>query len=111
MNTKKQLDSNLPIWAILVAVSWRLLLPQAVSFPRFARKYNWAHLAIAGTAWRSGKAKGWATGRRWLCCRKNDTQIDGLNAVELLVCELAADYFRAGKRVLIAVKMSTRQYA
>ncbi len=29
---------------------------------RFARKYHWAHLDIAGTAWRSGKAKG-ATGR------------------------------------------------
>lgn len=29
---------------------------------RFARKYNWAHLDIAGTAWRSGKGKG-ATGR------------------------------------------------
>ncbi|AZG97387.1 TPA: leucyl aminopeptidase [Proteus mirabilis] len=29
---------------------------------RFAGKYNWAHLDIAGTAWRSGKAKG-ATGR------------------------------------------------
>lgn len=29
---------------------------------RFTRKYNWAHLDIAGTAWRSGSAKG-ATGR------------------------------------------------
>ena len=29
---------------------------------RFARKFDWAHLDIAGTAWRSGKAKG-ATGR------------------------------------------------
>ncbi|NIG62817.1 MAG: leucyl aminopeptidase [Serratia symbiotica] len=29
---------------------------------RFTRKYTWAHLDIAGTAWRSGKAKG-ATGR------------------------------------------------
>lgn len=29
---------------------------------RFATKYNWAHLDIAGTAWRSGTAKG-ATGR------------------------------------------------
>jgi len=28
----------------------------------FADKYNWAHLDIAGTAWRSGKNKG-ATGR------------------------------------------------
>ena len=29
---------------------------------RFARKYRWAHLDIAGTAWKSGKEKG-ATGR------------------------------------------------
>jgi leucyl aminopeptidase len=29
---------------------------------RFARKYKWAHLDIAGTAWRSGKDKG-STGR------------------------------------------------
>jgi leucyl aminopeptidase len=29
---------------------------------RFATKYKWAHLDIAGTAWRSGKEKG-ATGR------------------------------------------------
>ncbi|MDK9704033.1 MAG: leucyl aminopeptidase [Sulfuritalea sp.] len=29
---------------------------------RFAEKYRWAHLDIAGTAWRSGKEKG-ATGR------------------------------------------------
>lgn len=29
---------------------------------RFAKEYRWAHLDIAGTAWRSGKAKG-ATGR------------------------------------------------
>ncbi|MDV7105411.1 leucyl aminopeptidase [Vibrio sp. TH_r3] len=29
---------------------------------RFAKKYNWAHLDIAGTAWKSGSAKG-STGR------------------------------------------------
>ena len=29
---------------------------------RFTRKYTWAHLDIAGTAWKSGSAKG-ATGR------------------------------------------------
>ena len=29
---------------------------------RFTKKYTWAHLDIAGTAWRSGAAKG-ATGR------------------------------------------------
>ena len=35
----------------------------AASFlARFAKKYDWAHLDIAGTAWKSGAAKG-ATGR------------------------------------------------
>jgi leucyl aminopeptidase len=29
---------------------------------RYAKKYDWAHLDIAGTAWKSGKEKG-ATGR------------------------------------------------
>ena len=29
---------------------------------RFTAKYRWAHLDIAGTAWKSGPAKG-ATGR------------------------------------------------
>ena len=32
----------------------------------------------------------------------NDTLHNGLNAVEQLVCELAAEKFRAGKRVLVA---------
>jgi leucyl aminopeptidase len=30
---------------------------------RFTRKYNWAHLDIAGTAWTSGKKDKGATGR------------------------------------------------
>jgi leucyl aminopeptidase len=35
----------------------------AASFlARYTRKYDWAHLDIAGTAWKSGKEKG-ATGR------------------------------------------------
>ena len=29
---------------------------------RFTKKYNWAHMDIAGTAWKSGKDKG-STGR------------------------------------------------
>ncbi len=43
---------------------------------RFTRKYTWAHLDIAGTAWKSGAAKG-ATGRpvpllcTWLINREN----------------------------------------
>jgi len=32
----------------------------------------------------------------------NDTVLNGLSALEQLVCELAADKFRAGKRVLVA---------
>ena len=34
----------------------------AMFLKRFAGKYRWAHLDIAGTAWKSGAAKG-ATGR------------------------------------------------
>ncbi|PIP78439.1 MAG: leucyl aminopeptidase [Gammaproteobacteria bacterium CG22_combo_CG10-13_8_21_14_all_40_8] len=34
----------------------------AIFLSKFAKKFQWAHLDIAGTAWRSGKAKG-ATGR------------------------------------------------
>lgn len=34
----------------------------AAFLSRFTKKYNWAHLDIAGTAWKSGKDKG-STGR------------------------------------------------
>ena len=34
----------------------------AMFLRRFTKKYRWAHLDIAGTAWKSGSAKG-ATGR------------------------------------------------
>ena len=34
----------------------------AMFLRRFTKKYRWAHLDIAGTAWKSGAAKG-ATGR------------------------------------------------
>ncbi len=46
---------------------------------RFARKYDWAHLDIAGTAWKEGKEKG-ATGRpvpllaTWLLAQENPPQ-------------------------------------
>lgn len=46
----------------------------AAFLERFTRKTTWAHLDIAGTAWKSGADKG-ATGRpvplltRWLCAR------------------------------------------
>ncbi len=45
---------------------------------RFTKKYDWAHLDIAGTAWKEGKEKG-ATGRpvplltTWLLARENPT--------------------------------------
>ncbi|MBK4775624.1 leucyl aminopeptidase [Candidatus Pantoea edessiphila] len=38
------------------------VITAACFLSRFARKYNWAHLDIAGTAWQSGKIKG-STGR------------------------------------------------
>ncbi|MEG2830085.1 MAG: leucyl aminopeptidase [Edwardsiella sp. (in: enterobacteria)] len=41
---------------------WAGAITAGCFLSRFTRKYNWAHLDIAGTAWRSGKAKG-ATGR------------------------------------------------
>ena len=34
----------------------------AAFLSRFAKKFNWAHLDVAGTAWKSGKDKG-STGR------------------------------------------------
>lgn len=57
---QEQLSPILPIWRTLAVVLVGRL-PQVASVT-FTRKYNWAHLDIAGTAWRSGKAKG-ATGR------------------------------------------------
>ena len=41
---------------------WAGAITAGCFLSRFTRKYTWAHLDIAGTAWRSGKAKG-ATGR------------------------------------------------
>ena len=60
-------------WKIeeLARGQWQLVvqeLPPGVSvtaacfLARFTEKYDWAHLDIAGTAWKSGAAKG-ATGR------------------------------------------------
>ncbi|MFC3394182.1 leucyl aminopeptidase [Brenneria rubrifaciens] len=48
---------------------------------RFTRKYSWAHLDIAGTAWRSGKAKG-ATGRPVAMLSQFLLNRAGLNDVE-----------------------------
>ncbi len=56
-----QLDSN---FADMANIGGRPggAITAACFLSRFTRKYSWAHLDIAGTAWRSGKAKG-ATGR------------------------------------------------
>lgn len=58
---QEQLDSN---FADMANIGGRAggAITAACFLSRFTRKYNWAHLDIAGTAWRSGKAKG-ATGR------------------------------------------------
>ncbi|ERK08063.1 MAG: leucyl aminopeptidase [Pantoea sp.] len=58
---QEQLESN---FADMANIGGRPggAITAACFLARFARKFNWAHLDIAGTAWRSGKAKG-ATGR------------------------------------------------
>jgi leucyl aminopeptidase len=58
---QEQLESN---FADMANIGGRPggAITAACFLSRFTRKYNWAHLDIAGTAWRSGKAKG-ATGR------------------------------------------------
>lgn len=58
---QEQLDSNI---ADMVNIGGRPggTITAGCFLSRFTRKYNWAHLDIAGTAWRSGKSKG-ATGR------------------------------------------------
>lgn len=56
-----QLDSN---FADMANIGGRAggSITAACFLSRFAKKYDWAHLDIAGTAWKSGKEKG-ATGR------------------------------------------------
>lgn len=58
---QKQLDSN---FADIANIGGREggSITAACFLSRFARKFPWAHLDIAGTAWKSGSAKG-ATGR------------------------------------------------
>ncbi len=58
---QEQLDSN---FADMTNLGGRGAgtITAACFLSRFAKKFNWAHLDVAGTAWRSGKAKG-ATGR------------------------------------------------
>lgn len=58
---QKQLDSN---FADIANIGGRAggSITAACFLSRFAKKFAWAHLDIAGTAWHSGSAKG-ATGR------------------------------------------------
>jgi leucyl aminopeptidase len=58
---QKQLDSN---FADMANVGGRDggAITAACFLARYTKKFKWAHLDIAGTAWKSGKSKG-ATGR------------------------------------------------
>lgn len=58
---QSQLDSN---FADIANIGGRAAgsVTAACFLSRFAKKYDWAHLDIAGTAWKSGKDKG-GTGR------------------------------------------------
>lgn len=58
---QKQLDSN---FADMANIGGREAgsITAACFLSRFTKKFSWAHLDIAGTAWKSGSAKG-ATGR------------------------------------------------
>ncbi|OYY49889.1 MAG: leucyl aminopeptidase [Methylophilales bacterium 28-44-11] len=58
---QSQLDSN---FADIANIGGRAggSITAACFLSRFAKKYEWAHLDIAGTAWKSGKEKG-GTGR------------------------------------------------
>jgi len=58
---QSQLDSN---FADIANIGGRAggSITAACFLSRFAKKYDWAHLDIAGTAWKSGKEKG-GTGR------------------------------------------------
>ena len=64
---QKQLDSNNPILGPAAGSGYSGRPPGPDSrigcfLSRFTKKFKWAHLDIAGTAWNSGKEKG-ATGR------------------------------------------------
>ena len=58
---QEQLDSNFADMAN-IGGKGAGTITAACFLSRFAKKYHWAHLDIAGVAWKSGKSKG-ATGR------------------------------------------------
>ena len=51
-----------PFWGNVGLIGIAGAITAACFLSRFAQNYPWAHLDIAGTAWKSGAAKG-ATGR------------------------------------------------
>jgi leucyl aminopeptidase len=59
---QEALDSNFADMANVAANRDGGAIIAACFLSRFAKKFHWAHLDIAGTAWKTGKAKG-ATGR------------------------------------------------
>ncbi len=63
--TRSNSKAILPIWPILAGARAEPL-PRPASCRVSPKKYRWAHLDIAGTAWKSGKEKG-ATGRPCPC--------------------------------------------
>jgi leucyl aminopeptidase len=58
---QEELDSNFADMAN-IGGRWGGAITAACFLSRYTKKYPWAHLDIAGTAWLSGKEKG-ATGR------------------------------------------------
>ena len=59
---QEQLKSNFADMANISSGRWGGAITAAAFLARFTEKYNWAHLDIAGVAWKSGEQKG-ATGR------------------------------------------------
>ena len=75
---QEQLDSNFADMAN-IGGKGAGTITAACFLSRFTRKYHWAHLDIAGVAWKSGKEKG-ATGRpvsllvQYICQRLDNQQ-------------------------------------
>jgi len=59
---QEELDSNFADMANIGNSRWGGAITAACFLSRYTKQYPWAHLDIAGIAWRSGKKKG-ATGR------------------------------------------------
>jgi len=59
---QEELDSNFADMANIGNSRWGGAITAACFLARYTKQYPWAHLDIAGIAWRSGKEKG-ATGR------------------------------------------------